>query len=161
LADIWNSGTGNITAKKHAADPYSSTKYVVNKVRGVVHARRASHRRAKRADDRNKAGQNHGTAAIFLIKVVGSLEVAAAKEERVFAAIQSRTGRASYPVAQLVADNGAEDSRNKEPTEGQDILAGEDAGGDQKGIAGKKEAYEKPRFQKNDDANESGATPAD
>jgi hypothetical protein len=92
---------------------------------------------------------------------MGALEVAATEEEGVFAAIQGRTRRAANPIPQLVTHDRAENARKPQPAKGEYILASEDARGNEKGIAGKEEADEKPGLHKDDKANERGSSPAD
>ena len=161
LADVRDARTGQVTAEQHAADPQGSAKDVVEKVGRVAHLRRTSDRGAERANDGNEARQNHGAAAIFLVKLMGPLQVAATEEKGVFAAIESRTRRTPNPVAELVTNDGAQDAWKKQPAQGNHVLAGEDARGDQQGVAGKKKANEEPGFHEDDGANERGSSPAD
>jgi len=80
--------------------------------------------------------------------------MAAAEEKRILAAIKCRTCRASNPIAQLVANNSAENPRKKQPPQGDYILAGEDAGCDEKGITRQKKPDEQARLHENDGAYE-------
>src|SRR5208283_2590976 len=105
--------------------------------------------------------QNHRPAAIFFVEFVGSQEMAAAKEQRIFTTVQRRPRGASNPIAQLIASNGQEDARQKQPAKRNQVLACENAGSDEQRIARQKEPNEKACLHKNDGANECGAAPTD
>ena len=159
FADVGDSGAGDIPSNKHAADPQCSTKYVVDEICRVAHGSGTGDWRAERPDDGNEASQDHGPATIFLVEFVSSLEVAAAEEQRVFATVQGWTGRTSDPIAQLVTGNGTEDAGDQQPAKRNYILSGEDASGDEQGIAGQKEPNEEAGFNKNDGAYQAGTAP--
>ena len=65
------------------------------------------------------------------------------------------------PVADLVAADRAERDQRQQRADIQDMRRGENARGDQQGIAGKKEAEEKAGLHKNDDADQKRPAPLD
>jgi len=85
---------------------------------------------------------------------VGALQVAAAEKKRVFAAIERRACGAANIVAELVAQNGAKDTRAKEPAERKVISGSEDSCGYQERVTGEEKANEQASFHKDDGANE-------
>jgi hypothetical protein len=92
---------------------------------------------------------------------MGPLKVAAAKEERVFAAIQSRAGGPADPIADLVADDSAEHHWDKQPSQGDDAAGRKNTCRYQEGIPRKEKPDEETGLNKNDSANERGAASAD
>jgi hypothetical protein len=92
---------------------------------------------------------------------MGALEMASPEEERIFAAIQGRARGPADPVANLVSDDSAEHHGDKQPSQGDDATGRKNACGNQKGISGKEKADEETGLNKNDGANERGATSAD
>ena len=159
--NVGDARTSDITAEEHSTDPERPAKDVVEEVGRVVHLSSASDRGAEGANNRDETGKNHGATAIFLIKLMGTLEMAATEKKGVFAAIERGTRRTANPVAELVANDGAEDAGDEEPSQRDDILAGEDASGDQKGVARKEEANKQAGLYKDDRANQSRPSPAD
>lgn len=165
FADVRNTRTEQIPTQYHAADPKNAAEKVKKQVARIRHARCASYRRTKRANDGYKACQNYGSSAVFFVKIVRSLQMTTSKKKRVFLSIDRRASSAANPVSQLVPDDCAENPGNQEPLEGHDVLAGEDSRGNQERIAGQKEAYEQPRFHKKNATNNSakckGSNPFD
>src|SRR5216684_228199 len=145
-----------IAAQDHGAHPENAAEDIESEVTSVRHSGSAGYRRAERSNDGNEAGENHGAPAILFVKIMGALEMAFPKEERIFAAIQCRTGGPADPVADLVADDGAEHHGDKQPSQGDDAAGGKNARGDQQGISGKKKADEETGLNENDGANERG-----
>src|SRR5246127_4961614 len=97
-----------ITAQDHRAHPEDAAEDIENEVAGVGHSGGAGYRRAKRSDDGNEARQDDGPATIFFIEVMGALKMASPEKEGIFAPVQSGTGRAADPIADLVAYDGAQ-----------------------------------------------------
>jgi hypothetical protein len=161
FADVGDSGASDITPKEHAADPQYSTKDVIDEICGIAHRRSAGDWRAEGADDGNEASQDYGPPAILFVEFVSSLEMAPAEKQRIFAPVKCWTGGASDPVAQLVTGNGAKDTWEKQPAKRDYLLAGEDAGGDEQGIARQKEPNEEACLHKDDGAYKGGASPTD
>jgi len=85
---------------------------------------------------------------------VCALQVAAAKEKRVFPFVQSRAGAATNPVAQLIAKDGAKHSGYEQPVDGNYLLAGKYTCRDEQGIAWKKETNKETSFDKEDARND-------
>jgi hypothetical protein len=92
---------------------------------------------------------------------VSALQMAAAEKQRIFATIQRWARRAPNPIAKLVAGNRAEDAGDEQPAKRNYILPRENAGSDKQGIARQKKSNEESCLNKNDGANQAGATPTD
>jgi hypothetical protein len=92
---------------------------------------------------------------------MSALEMATAEEEGLFAGVKFRAGGSADPVADLVANNGAEHDGQEQPFQWDDTGGGENSSGDEQGIAGKKKADEESGFNENDTANEGSAALAD
>src|SRR6266566_3579007 len=150
-----------IAAQDHGADPEDAAKNVEEQIAGIRHFRSASYRRAERANDRYKAGEDDGAAAIFFVEVMSALEMASPKKQRIFAAIQSGACRAADPIANLITYDSAEHHRDKQPSQGDDAAGRKNARGDQEGISGKEKADKETGLDKDDGANERGAPRAD
>ena len=133
-ADVRNRSAQSVAAEDHGADPKNSPTHVKGNVIEVGHPCSAGDGRAKRSNNGNEARENDGPAAIFFIEVMGALKVAAPEEERVFAAVKSRTRRAANPVANLIAYDGAKHDGQEKPLQGDDASSGENSGGYQQGI---------------------------
>jgi len=160
LADVGNGPSEEVAAENHCADPKNAAENVVDEVTGVRHLRSAGDGRAKRANDGDEARENDRFSAISFIEVVGALEMALAEEERVLALVQRGARGAANPVANLVADNGAEHNRQENPFQRNDTRGGKDAGRDEQGIAGKEKANKEPGFDEDNKANEKRSTGA-
>jgi hypothetical protein len=83
--------------------------------------------------------------------------MAPAEEQGVFAFVERGAGGAADPVADLVADDGAEHDREQKPFQGDDVGGGEDAGGDEQGIAGQEKSDEESGFDEDDGADQRSA----
>src|SRR5271156_3086478 len=127
-----------VAAEDHGANPEDAAKNVEEQIAGVRHFCGASHRWAKRSNDGHETREYHSAATIFLVELVGTLEMAAAEKERVFAAVKGSAGRTANPVANLITGDGAKHDREQKPLEGNDAGVGENACGDQKRVARKK-----------------------
>ena len=92
---------------------------------------------------------------------MSALKMAAAKEERILAAVEGRSSRAADPVTNLIAHDGAEHDRQKKPFDGDYAGSGKNTRGDKQRIAGKEEADKKAGFHKNNRADEGGPASAD
>lgn len=161
LGDVGNQMAERIAAEDHGADPEDAAENIECQVTPVGHVRCACDRRAKRANDGNEARENHGAAAVFFVKIVRALQMAAPEEERIFAPVKRCSRRAPDPVTDLIAHDGAEHHGKEEQLQRNYASGRENAGGDKKGISWKKEADEKPSFDKNDRADKGRATCAD
>src|SRR5712692_10610038 len=161
LTNIRDRAAQRVAAENHGADPKNPSANVEGNVAGVGHLCGAGDGRAEGSNDGNEARENNGPAAIFFIKIVGALKMASAEEERVFAAVQSCTRRAANPVANLIAHDGAKHDGQEKPLQGDDAGSGENSGGHQQGITGKKKSNKKTGFDEDDEADEGGAAGAD
>jgi hypothetical protein len=161
LANVGDEMAKRIATKNGGANPKDSAKAIEKQVTRVSHFSGSSDWRAKGSNDRDKARENHGPAAVFFVEVVGALEMAAAEKEGVFTAIESNASGTANPIADLVASDGAKHDRQQKPLEGNDAGVRKDAGGDQKRVAGKKKADEEAGFNKNDGADERSPSGAD
>lgn len=160
--DIGYRVSQRIAAENHRADPQNASADVERDVTGIGHLCGTGHRRTKRSNDGNKPREDYCPAPIFFVEIVGALEMAASKEQGVLTAVESCSRRPADPVADLIADNGAKHDREKEPFEGNPVRqGGKNAGGDEQGITGEKEAHKKAGFDENNDADERGAAGAD
>jgi hypothetical protein len=88
---------------------------------------------------------------------MSALEMAAAEEERIFAFVESRAGGAADPVADLIADDGTKHDGKQQPFQRNNVCGGENAGGDEQGIAGKEKADEETGFDEDNGADQRGA----
>jgi len=150
-----------IPAEDHGPNPEDAAKNIEDQISQVGHSCGASNGRTERSNDRNEARKNHCPAAVFLIEIMGTLEMAAAKKEGIFAAVKCSAGRPADPVADLVACNRTNHDWEQKPLEGNDASVREDSGGDQKGIARKKKTYKEAGFYKDDGADQGSAAGAD
>src|SRR2546430_6048337 len=100
LADVRNPRTQRIATQDHAAYRKNAAADVEKQISRIGHFCGAGHGRTKGADNRNKSRQDHSPAAVLLIKIMRALQVAAAKEKRVFPFVEGRTCAAPNPVAQ-------------------------------------------------------------
>ena|SRR5579863_4430086 len=140
--NVWNSRARKVATQDHAADPEYATENVVGEVAEIRHLRRTGNGRTKCSNNWNEARKYDRPPAIFFVEIVGALQVTAAEEEGILPAVESGAGAAANPVAELISSNRAENSRYEKPAKRDDVLAGENPSGDQKGIAGEKEADE-------------------
>jgi hypothetical protein len=92
---------------------------------------------------------------------MSALEMAATKEEGIFAAVQSGTRGTANPITNLVACDGTKHDWQQKPLEGDYARVGEDSGCNQKRVARKEKPYEKAGFDKNDNTDERSAPGAD
>ena len=160
LADVRNGTPEEVPAENHRANPNNAAESVVDQVTGIRHPRSAGNRWTKGANDGDEARENDRFSAISFIEVVGALEMALAEEERVLALVQRGARGAANPVANLVADNGAEHNRQENPFQRNDTRGGKDAGRDEQGIAGKEKANKEASFDEDNQANEKRSTGA-
>jgi len=160
LADVRNGTPEEVPAENHRANPKNAAESVVDQVTGIRHPRSAGNRWTKGANDGDEARENDGFSAIGFIEVVCALEMALAEEERVFAIVQRGACGATDPIANLVADDGAEHNRQQKPLQGNDTRGGKDAGGHEQGIAGEEEADKEAGFDQNDQADEQSSAGA-
>src|SRR6266567_3963370 len=161
LADVRNRAAQGVAAEDHGGDPENSARNVESQVAGIGHLRSAGDRRTKRSNDGNEARENHGSAAVFLVEIMGALKMTAAEEKRVFAAVESSSSRAADPVTNLIPDNGAKHNGKEEPFEWNDPGSGENASGNKQGITGKKKSHKETGFYEYDGADERGPARAD
>src|SRR6266404_170632 len=149
-----------IAAQDHGAYPEDAAEDIESEVSGVGHFGGAGYRGTERPNDGYEASENHGAPAILFVEIMGALEMAFPEEERIFTAIQSRACGPADPVANLVADDSAEHHGDKQPSQWDNAASGKNACGDQEGISGKEKADEETGLDKNDGANQRGATGA-
>ena len=161
LADVGDEMSQRVAAEDHGANPEDAAKNVKEQIAGIRHFCGTGHRWAKCSNDGHESREDHGAATVFLVELMGALEMAAAEKEGVFAAIKGGACGTANPIANLVAGNGAKHDREQKPLEGNDAGVREDAGGDQKRVARKKKAHEEPSFYKDYGANQRSATRAD
>src|SRR4029077_13540746 len=124
-------------AQNHGANPQRAAADIEAQVPEIGHRGSAGNGRAKGANDGDEARENHRPASVFLIKIVSALEVAAAEEERIFAAIQRWASGATNTVADLIADDGAQHDRQEQPAERNHPRCGENTRSDQERVARK------------------------
>lgn len=146
FADIGDARTQKIAAQNHAADPEGSAKNIEGEVSSIGHSRGTSYRRAESPNNGHKTRENHGAAAIFFVEVASTLQMTTAEKEGIIAFVKSGTRAAANPVTKLVANDGAQDSRQKEPMQRNDILSREDAGSDKQRIAGQEKTDKQARL---------------
>src|SRR4029077_3459089 len=96
-----------VPAEDHGADPKDPAANVEGQVVEIGHPRGAGDRWTEGSHDGNEAREDDGATAVFCVKVVSALKMASPKEERVFAAVESGTGGAANPIANLIAHDGA------------------------------------------------------
>jgi hypothetical protein len=90
------------------------------------------------------------------------LQMAAAKKKRFFAFVRGRSGGATDPVAQLIANDRAENDR-EQPTQEKELhrnagYRGKNSGGDQQRVARQKKTDKHSGFDENDAADQRRAT---
>src|SRR5215469_3209491 len=157
LRNVRNQMAKEITAKDHGSNPEDAAKNIECQISSIRHLRRAGNRRAKGANDRHKTSKNHGSAAIFFVKIMRALQMAAPEEKRIFAPVKRRSRGTPDPVADLVAGNRAKHHRRKQPLERNYARGRENAGGNQQGITGKEKAYKESSLDENNRANQRRA----
>src|ERR1700730_17173304 len=153
LADVGNGAAEQGAAENHGADPQDTAENIVSEVGRISHAGGSRYRRAESAHDGNEAGEDDGFAPVLFIKIVGPLQMAAAKEERLLAGVQSGTGGAADPVADLISQNRAKHYRKQQPLQGDYPGGGKNPGSHQQRITGQEKADKKTGFDKYDQAN--------
>jgi len=153
LADVGDARTQKIAAQNHATNPKYTAKHVKKQIPRVGHSRGAGNGRTKRADNGDEAGQDYSSAAVLLVEIVRALQMTAAKQKRVFAFVEGRTGAASDPIAQLIAGDGAKHSGDEQPVKRNYLLTGKYACRDQQGIAREKKANEQAGLDKENARN--------
>jgi len=130
LADVGDEMAKRVAADYGGSDPADAADNIEEEIARIGHSRGARDGRTERSDDGDEARENHGTAAIFFVELVGPLEMAAAKKERVFAAVKGSAGGTADPVAHLVTGDGAKHNWEQQPLEGNNSRVGKNAGGD-------------------------------
>src|SRR6266481_1176677 len=75
LADIGNRAAERKAAENHSAYPEDTSEDVVAEVSGVGHASGASDGWAKSSNDGSEAREDHGTATVLFIKIMGPLQM--------------------------------------------------------------------------------------
>jgi len=161
LADVGDEMAERITAKDCGGNPEGAAKSIEQQIAPIRHICSAGDRWTERSNDGDEAGENHGPATVFFVKVMGALEMAATEEERILAAVNGSPRGTANPVADLVAGDSAKHDGEEKPLEGDNASIGEDARSDQKRITWKKKADKEPGFNKDDDANEGSAAGTD
>src|SRR5579871_848989 len=81
FANVGDARAQQIASQNHASDPKDAAKNVKEQISRIGHSCGASHRGAKRADNRNEPRQYHCPAAILLIEFLRTLQVSAAKQK--------------------------------------------------------------------------------
>jgi hypothetical protein len=160
LANVGDEMAKRVSSEDHGADPEDAPKKIEEQVARIRHFGCASDGRAECSNDGDEASKNYGATAVFFVEIVGALEVAAAEEQGIFAPVQGGASGTANPIADLVTGDGAKHDGEQKPLEGNNASVGEDAGGDQKRIAGKKKANEEAGFYEDDGANERSASGA-
>src|SRR6266481_6366349 len=107
LADVGNRAAEEESAEDHSAHPDYSAENVIGQIAEIRHPRRAGDGWTEGADDGDESRQDDGLAAVFFVKVMCALKVAAFEEEGIFTAVKSGACRATDPVADLVTNDGA------------------------------------------------------
>src|SRR6516162_11386348 len=107
LADVGYRMAQRETAKQGRSNPENAAKNVESKIAAVGHLGRAGNRGTKGTDNRHKAREDDRAAPVSCVKIVGPLHMAATEKERLFTFVECGACRTSDPVAELVADDGA------------------------------------------------------
>ena len=160
LANVGDGATEQIAAQDHCSDPQDAAKNVVSQISGIGHGSCAGYRRAEGAHDGHKACQDHGFAAMLFVKIVGPLQMAAAEKERFLAGVQGGARGTANPVADLIADDGAEHYREEQPLQGNQACGGKYACSDQQGVTGQEKTDEEAGFDEDDDTDNQRSTGA-
>jgi len=150
-----------IAAKDRGANPQAAAKKIKKKIAGIGHFCGARDGRTESSNDGDESGKDHSSTAVFLVEIVGTLEMATAEKEGILAAVYGSPRGTADPVADLVAGDSTKHDGPEKPLQGNDASVGEDADSDQKGVARKKKADEEAGFNKDDGANERSAAGAD
>jgi hypothetical protein len=161
LADVRDQASEGVAAEKHRGDPKNAAKNIEDQIARVGHLRSAGDGRAKCAHDRHEAREDDCAAAVFFIEIVSTLQMAAAKKEGVFALVERCARGAPNPVANLIADNRAENSRDQQPSKRNDSTIRQNPRSDEQRVAGEEEADKETSFNKYDGTDERGSAGAD
>src|SRR5205823_1201099 len=115
LADVGDGAAQCEAAEDHRTYPEDAAENIEAQIFGVRHASRACDWRTESTNNGDEAGEDDGAAAVFFIKLVRSLQVATAEEPRIFTFVEGGARGAANPIADLVADDGAEHYGGEEP----------------------------------------------
>src|SRR5882724_624868 len=160
LTDVGYRAAETVAAKNHGAHPENSAENIEHHVAAVGHAGCASNRWAECSNNGNEARENNRAATVLFVKIVRALQMTTAEEERVLAFVQRRSCGTANPVADLVANDGAEHYGQEQPAEGKKAASSKNSRRDEQGVARKKEADKKTGFDKHDAADERRAAGA-
>jgi hypothetical protein len=161
LADVGYEMPKRVAAQDHGANPENAADKIEEKIAKIRHFCGAGDGRTERSNDWDETRKNHGPAAVFLVEIVGALEMAAAKEEGIFAPVQGSSRGTANPIANLVTCDGTKHDGEQKPLEGNNACVGEDSGRNQKRVAREKKTDEEAGFDKDDGANKRSAPRAD
>lgn len=158
LPNVGDEMPKRVSAKDGGGNPQSAAEKIKKEIARIRHLCGARDGRTKRSNDGDESGENHGAATVFFVEVVGALEMAAAEEKGIFAAVEGCSSGTSNPVANLIAGDSAKHDWPEKPLEGDDARVGKDPGGDEKRVTGKKKSHKEAGFDEDDGANERSAS---
>src|SRR5438105_3382354 len=134
--------------EKHAPDPRDGTYHVEAEEKTEAHPSHAAYHGRKRADYRHELGDNDGLAPVALEELARARSMLLVEEDAVGPAEDSRPGCPPDPVTRGVSHHGGHRKQSGEPVYVDVELAarGQQSGGNEQGIAGKKYAEQQSRF---------------
>lgn len=160
VADVGDEMPKRIAAEDRRANPEGASTNIEEQVARVGHFCGARDRGAKGSNYGNESREYDGATAIFLIEIMGPLEMTAAKKERVFATVKRGPSRAANPVTDLVAGDRTNHYGQQKPLQWYDASIGKDARGNEEGVTGKKKSDKETGFNEDDGANKGSAARA-
>src|SRR5882672_1490356 len=155
FTDVRHARTKQIATQDHGANPKYAAENIKKQITRIRHARSARDGRAKCANNGDETRQNYGSSAVLFVELVRALQMASAKQKRVFPFVKSGASAAANPVSQLVAKNGAQDAGKQQPLNRHNILSSKNSGSDQERIARQEEANKQAGLDKKNAANDS------
>src|SRR5215210_8531141 len=144
--------TEEVPRKDHRSGPHRPAQDAVEDERAPVHAARARHQRFENARDREEAARDDGLAAVAREEPFDPLQ-ALWRELHVAPPLQDkRSSRlVAYPVADLIADDGTEDTEGYGALEAEVALLDQHARGQEYGRARKRDSHGPEHHAEEDD----------
>src|SRR5205807_4378350 len=103
LADVRNDRTQEIAGQNKSRTPAAPPHHIERQITHIAHLRSSRDGRAESTHDGHETRQNHRFAAIMLVKVVRSLQMATLEKGRILATIKRLPRMPPNPIAQLIA----------------------------------------------------------
>lgn len=141
-----------------AADPQDGAEYAEPEEARVRHLGDAGDERCEGPQDRQKARQGHGFAAVLVVEIVGFLQVVAAEDFRVGVAEQALPGRSSDHVVGAVTQDGREHQQAAQQYRVHAAACGDGAGDKQQGIT-RQEGHDHQAGFAKDNQEQNGVDP--